>query len=64
MSDSTDPAAAEREPTQGTADAMEPCPVCSMQIRRSEMDIHLGHAHNRSRDGKKSSRKPSRSRDR
>lgn len=27
-------------------DGMEGCPKCTMRIRRSEMSIHLAHAHN------------------
>lgn len=27
-------------------DALGLCPRCSMRVRRSEMDIHLAHAHN------------------
>lgn len=27
-------------------DGMEGCPKCSMRVRRSEMSIHLAHAHN------------------
>ncbi len=27
-------------------DRMEPCTKCGMQVRRSEMAIHLAHAHN------------------
>ena len=27
-------------------DGMEGCPRCSMRVRRSEMSIHLAHAHN------------------
>jgi len=28
------------------ADTMESCPTCSMKIRRSELAVHLAHAHN------------------
>ena len=27
-------------------DGMEGCPRCAMKVRRSEMSIHLAHAHN------------------
>jgi uncharacterized C2H2 Zn-finger protein len=34
-------------------DGMEGCPKCGMQIRRSEMSIHLAHAHNIGQQGDK-----------
>lgn len=27
-------------------DGLQPCPRCGMRVRRSEMSIHLAHAHN------------------
>lgn len=27
-------------------DTMESCPMCSMNVRRSELAVHLAHAHN------------------
>ncbi len=51
-------------PDRGGVDSMEACQMCGMQVRRSEMDIHLGHAHNRSRESKKPAKKQGRQRDR
>lgn len=34
-------------------DGMEGCPKCGMQVRRSEMSIHLAHAHNIGQSGDK-----------
>ncbi|MFC2153020.1 hypothetical protein ACFLQ7_00055 [Actinomycetota bacterium] len=28
------------------SDTMEPCPMCRMTVRRSELAVHLAHAHN------------------
>jgi hypothetical protein len=45
-------------------DPIGPCPKCTIQVRRSELDIHLAHAHNFDRTAKKPARRKGRDRDR
>lgn len=37
----------------GSGDGLTSCPRCSMKVRRSELEIHLAHAHNIGRDTRK-----------
>jgi uncharacterized C2H2 Zn-finger protein len=48
----------------GDGDPLIGCSKCSMRVRQSEMDIHLAHAHNTTRDSKKPQKKYRKDRDR
>ena len=36
----------EQDAPLGGGDYLTSCPRCTMRVRRSELDIHLAHAHN------------------
>lgn len=48
----------------GSGDPLTTCSKCTMRVRQSEMDIHLAHAHNTTRDAKKPKKGNRRDRDR
>jgi len=48
----------------GDGDVLTLCSKCTMRVRQSEMDIHLAHAHNTTRDAKKPKKGNRRDRDR